>query len=110
MTYKDKKTPVLSIKDALKKEEALAQVLVWGKRTNHCPQEGREKEGRVTSLKWEEGRQGCHWIPGRDATGLAGKKIEDDEGNTTVTGEMEIGSQLHMHLETQSTICRWKNG
>ena len=49
----------------------------------------------MSSLKWEEYREG--------------EELVDDDENTTVTGEMEVGGQLHFHLETHSTICRWMN-
>ena len=37
---------------------------------------------------------------------VVGEEVSEDVGGTTVSGKFAIGSQLHFHLETHSTICK----
>ena len=37
---------------------------------------------------------------------VEGEEVSEDADGTTVSGKFAIGSQLHFHLETHSTICR----
>ena len=91
VTYKDRKEPVLSIKQALKKE-------------------GEGQEGRISGLSWKEFREGEDCKRGGWQEHIQEQRAEEEEvkeGSTSVSGEFEVGSQHHMHLEMHTTLARY---
>ena len=70
-------------------------------------EEALKKEGRVSRLNWEEVAYFYifmdHFTSGQV---VEGEEVSEDSDGTTVSGKFAIGSQLHFHLETHSTICR----
>ena len=72
-------------------------------------EEALKKEGRVSRLSWEEVAYFSifmdHFTSGQV---VEGEEVSEDSDGTTVSGKFAIGSQLHFHLETHSTICRYQ--
>jgi len=84
ISYKNKQPPVLHIKEGLKDVN-------------------RVKELRAEDFKDKDISTLCHKP---DFTGLSLNTDDELEEALKVSGEFEIGSQYHFHMETHSCICK----